>query len=123
MTSPGPRPPASTASITTTLQNVTKRNLALRVKRPRCANTLFGGRSSGSQIALWKGERGNRCPVGHATGSRDMVMWHSSTPSFGACLRHGGVGGANRGDCPSGLSTQFAPMPPGTDTARSADRL
>ena len=34
------------------LQNVTKRNLSLKVKRPRCANTLFSGRSSGSQIAL-----------------------------------------------------------------------
>ena len=34
------------------LQNVTKRNLSLKVKGPRRANTLFSGRSSGSQIAL-----------------------------------------------------------------------
>ena len=32
--------------------DVTKRNLSLKVKGPCCANMLFSGRSSGSQIAL-----------------------------------------------------------------------
>ena len=43
---------ATARSTPSELQNVTKRNLSLKVKGPRCANTLFSGRSSGSQIAL-----------------------------------------------------------------------
>jgi hypothetical protein len=87
-----------------------------------CEQVVFAGDSADRKL-LSRRERGNRCPVDHATGSREVVMWLSSIPSFGACLRHGGVEGANRGDCPLGLSKRFAPMPLGTDTGRPADRF
>jgi len=50
-------------------------------------------------------------------------MFAASIPPFGALLRHGGVAGANRtGRRLWRLLRTFAPMPPGTDTAGSADR-
>jgi hypothetical protein len=75
------------------------------------------------ELLYWRLSAASRCPAARATGSRETAMRVSSTPSFGACLRHGGVGGANRGDCPSGRSLRFSPLPFGTDTASPADRF
>jgi hypothetical protein len=43
-------------------------------------------------------------------------------PSIVALLRQGAVGGANRRDR-QWRSARFAPMPPGTDSARPADHF
>ena len=56
-------------------------------------------------------------------GWREIVMSPFLTPSFGANLRQGGVGNANRSDRRRCRSVRFAPMPRGTDTARPAGRF
>ena len=57
--------------------------------------------------------------VGLVVLSRSRLnMLPSLIPSFGACLCHGGVAGANRIDRRLWRSSRFAPTPSGTDTAR-----
>jgi hypothetical protein len=53
----------------------------------------------------------------------EIVMSPVLSPSFVAFLRQGGVGGANRRDPRMWRSARFAPMPPGTDTARPAGQF
>ena len=65
-----------------------------------------------------------RNPLWPNVGSQRLVPRLSMSPllnpSFVALLRQGGVGGANRRDRRLWRSARFAPMPPGTDTARPA---
>jgi len=53
----------------------------------------------------------------------EIVMSPFLNPSIVALLRQGAVGGANRPDRRLWRSARFAPMPPGTDSARPTDRF
>jgi hypothetical protein len=100
--------------------DITERNPLLKLKRSYPRDLLVAGDFGRIGICSRQGERGNQ-PVRNSSGSRDSVML-SLIPSFCACLRHGGVGGANRNSrrlCPS---VRFAPMPCGTDTVPPARR-
>jgi hypothetical protein len=105
------------------LLNVTKRNVALKVKGLAAAKVVPRAGITADRKLLYRRASAVIAVGSFTTGRARSLMWLSSTPSFAACPNHGGVGGASRNDRPSWQSMRFAPMPRGTDTAGPADRF